>query len=252
MIIKTKSSDAIMEYLNKNKIINLNIMGVIENEPDAEIYVDNEQAPNGVLVRYGYFNYVYTEDDEFLDKILNSLFKDNHYGFAGLHRPLADKIKKRYEITWDNRCYLYYLPKDKLDLSLIKNPVNSIDIKDAETIDEFYTYRGSESIYKIKKDILSRPSSAVYVDGDIASWVLVHSDNSMGIMYTKDKYRKKGYAVDVSIDLASKIINLGKIPFLNIVESNTMSPLLAEKCGFVKYGYSDWFGIIAGTPEEHI
>jgi len=252
MIIKTKPSKSIVEYLSKNKVVNLNILGVMENEPDAEIYVDNEDSPNIVLVRYEYFNYIYTEDDELLDEMLEGLFKDNFYGFSGVYRPLADKIRKRYSLTWESRCALHYLPEENLDLNLIKNPVKAIDLEDAKVVDDFYTYRYPGSIEKIKKDILNRPSSAVYINNDIASWVLVHNDNSMGIMYTKEEYRKKGYAVDASIDLVSKIINQGKIPFLQIVASNTMSPALAAKCNFVSHGYADWFGIIAGIPHDLI
>ena len=252
MIIKTKLSEAIMEYLNNNKIVNLNIIGVLENEPEAEIYVNNEESPNIVLVRHEYFNYIYTEDDVLLDEALETLFKDNFYGFSGVYRPLAEKIRKRYCVTWESRCTLYYLPEENLHLSLIKNPVKAIDLEDAKVVDEFYTYRHPESFEIIKKDILNRPSSAVYVNDDIASWVLVHKDNSMGIMYTREEYRKMGYAIDVSIDLASKIINMGKTPFLQIVKGNTMSPNLAAKCNFIEHGYADWFGIIAGVPQDLI
>lgn len=252
MIVKTKPSEAIIQYLNQNKIINLNIIGVIENEPQAEIYVDEEEVSRGVLVRHEYFNYIYTEEDEFLDEALTTLFKDNFYGFSGVYRPLAEKIKARYLVAWESRCSLHYLPNENLDLSLVKNPVVSIDMKDAELVDKFYTYRNPDSLVKIKKDISHRPSSAIYVNGDIASWVLIHNDNSMGIMFTKEDYRKKNYAVDTTIDLALKITKLGKIPFLQINEANNMSPSLAAKCGFIKYGYSDWFGIIAGTPTDLI
>jgi len=252
MIVKTKPSQAIIEYLNQNKIINSNIIGVIENEPGAEIYVDNEEVSRGVLVRYEYFNYIYTEEDEFLDEVLKTLFKDNFYGFSGVYRPIAQKIRERYLVTWESRCSLHYLPKENLDLNLIKNPVESINIKDAELVDKFYTYRHPGSLEQIKKDISHRPSSAIYSNGDIASWVLVHNDNSMGIMFTKEEYRKMNYAVDVSMDLALKITKQGKLPFLQINEANNMSPGLASKCGFVKYGYSDWFGIIEGTPNDLI
>jgi hypothetical protein len=72
----------------------------------------------------------------------------------------------------------------------------------------------------------------------------------MGIMYTKEEYRRKGYAIDVTIDLAKQIIDAGKIPFIQIVQGNGMSPGLAKKCGFVESGKADWFGIIAGNPKE--
>jgi hypothetical protein len=151
MIVKTKPSDLIMEYLNKNKIINSNIIGIIENEPEAEIYVDKKEVSRGVFVRYEYFNYIYTEEDEFLDEVLETLFKDNFYGFSGVYRPLADKIRERYVVVWESRCSLHYLPTENLDLSLIKNPVESIDIQDAEMVDKFYTYRHPGSLEQIKK-----------------------------------------------------------------------------------------------------
>ncbi len=246
MIVQTHESQAIVEYLKQNYITNLNILGVLQNHTGIEIYVDSPENPTGVLVRSGYFNYVYTENDEFLQEILDKLFiEKGYYGFSGVSRPIAEKIQKtkRFELDWQNRCSLYYLPKENLDLSLQKNPVQSIDIKDAETVDSFYTFRSDDSIDDIKECISNRPSSAVYVNGDMASWVLVHDDNSMGIMYTKDEYRKKGYAVDVTIDLSRKTFEIGNIPFLHIAETNSMSPGLALKCGFIPQGYADWFGI---------
>lgn len=246
MIIKTKSSKAVMDFLNKNQIINLNILGFLENEPDADIYVDNEETPIGVVAKKGYFSYIYTENDDFLNEVLNTFYKDGEYGFSGVYRPLAEKIRKRFKLEWESRCALYYLQKNEVDLKLIKNPVKPVEMKDAETVDHFYTYRDETSLERVKIDIKKRYSSAIYVNGDIASWVLIHNDNSMGIMYTKEEYRKKGYAVDVTIDLADKILKSGKIPFLQINEANNMSPKLAEKCGFVHDEiYSDWFGIIA-------
>ena len=137
-----------------------------------------------------------------------------------------------------------------MNLSLKKNPTEKIRLEDAETVDKFYQYRNPWSLETIKRDITNRPSSAVYINGEIACWVLIHDDNSMGIMYTKEEYRRRGYAVDVTIDLAKQIIEAGKIPFIQIVQGNGMSPGLAKKCGFVEAGKADWFGIIAGNPKE--
>lgn len=251
MIIKTKASRKIYDFLSKNLYINLNIIGFIENEPDAEIYVDNEEAPTGIIARKDYFSLVYTENDDFLNEALDTLYKDGFYGFKGVYRPIAEKIKKKFLVNWESRCALYYFPAKEVDLSLIKNPVKPIQIKDAEIIDKYYTYRNDTSLQRIKTDIEKKHSSAVYVDGDIASWVLIHDDNSMGIMFTKEEYRGRGYAVDVSINLADKILKSGKVPFLQINEGNNMSPGLAKKCGFVHQGdFSDWFGVISGTPKE--
>lgn len=253
MIIKTSLGKPIYEFLNKNKIINLNLIGFLENVPDAEIYVDNEAHPTGVVARKGYFSSLYTENDAFLNEVLDTLYKDGFYGFRAVYRPIAEKIRNRFLVNWESLNALYYLPAKEVDLSLIKNTVRSIDIKDAEIINHYYTYKDETSLDRIKDDIENRPSSAIYVDGDIASWVLIHNDNSMGIMYTKEEYRGRGYAVDVTIDLADRILKSGRVPFLTIVDGNYMSPGLAKKCGFIHEGvFTDWFGIISGTPKELI
>lgn len=252
MLVKVKMNKAIRDFLESDLIYNLNVLGVIDNMPDAEIYVDDEIEPKGVMVRKDYFNYIYTEEDEFIDEMLGSHFTEGFFGFSGLKKSIADKIRSRFMNSWESKCTLYYLPEGDLDLSLIKNPVRDIDVKDAEVVDKYYTFRSPWSIHEIKEDITNRPSSAVYVEGDIASWVLIHKDDSMGIMYTKEEYRKRGYAVDVTIDLAEKIIKRGKIPYLQIVEGNGMSPGLANKCGFIPYGRCEWFGVIVGVPKDFI
>lgn len=251
MLIKADNMNKVLSYLNENPIINLNIIGIIENEPEAEVYVDNSENPTGVLVRYNYFHFMYTESDSFIDEVIAQFFKDpGWYGFSGLYKPIADKLRPRFENQWESCCDIYYLPKERLDKSLINNIPENIRLQDAETVDKFYTYRNDESLGEIKKDILYRPSSAIYVNNEPVCWVLVHHDNSMGIMYTREEFRNRGYAVDVTLDLASKIIDMGKQPFLQINTANNMSPGLALKCGFKKYERCDWFGFIVGTPKE--
>lgn len=250
MIIQTENSKAIMDFLKEDLLINLNIIGIIENEPKVKIYVDNVETPRGIVVDKGYFKYIYSKDDVFIEEVIESFNKDGYYGFAGIEKTIANKIKERYKVDWDNPCILYYLPKENLDLSKIKNEVSDIHIKDAEIIDSFYEFRGSDTIEAIREDILNRPSSGIYKSGELVCWVVTHDDNSLGIMYTKEEYRKMGYAIDVTIDIASKHIVNGKIPYLQIIERNNMSPGLAKKCGFVQCGKVDWFGIKVGEPKE--
>lgn len=60
-MIRTSPTRELTRFLMKNEITNLNIMGYIENHPDAEIHIDRENEIHGVLVRDGYFNYLYTD-----------------------------------------------------------------------------------------------------------------------------------------------------------------------------------------------
>jgi hypothetical protein len=250
MLIKTPVNNSIIEFLKKDYIINLNILGVLENVPEAEIYVDNVNNPAGVLVKKNaYMHYLYSKDDDFINEVADEYLKTGFYGFSGVEASVAEKIMGKHVVCWESPVTVYYMPEENLDKDLIKNPLRPIDIKDAEEVDKYYKYSSRDSLEAIKKDILDRPSSAVYIDNEMACWVLVHEDDSMGIMYTKEEHRRKGYAVDVTVDLASKIMEEGKIPFIQIVKDNGMSPGLAQKCGFIEYGHAKWFGVISGTPE---
>jgi len=243
-MIRVIPDHRVFEFLNKNEIINLNIKGIILNNPDAEVYVDDENDINGVLVRKGFHHSLYTEREDILDRFLGEISEGTDYiGFSGVYRPLAEMILKRFRQVWRNPCDIYYLPPERFDPGLKKHPTQPLRLEDAEIVDRFYTFRGEGSLDQIKKDIMLRHSSAVFVNGEPVSWVLTHDDNSMGIMYTREEYRRHGYAVDVTIDLAGKIIGSGHIPFVQILESNDQSPGLALKCGFVKAGKCDWFGV---------
>lgn len=44
--------------------------------------MDSLEQINGVLGRYEYFNYVYTDEDKFTDDMLNELFKEGWFGIV--------------------------------------------------------------------------------------------------------------------------------------------------------------------------
>lgn len=243
MLKETKYNDNLKRLLEEDRIYNLNIIGIIENSKDRKIYVDDENKPSGVLVNDGYFNYMYTNNDSFLDTVIKEIFqRKGEYGFSAVKPDIAKKIKEKYEVKWHNPCVLYYHDQD-IDIDCIKTDVRRLEPEDAKEVDKYYTYRDENSIYDIKHSIENRETSCIYKDGELASWLLIHDDNSLGPMYTKKEYRKEGYAVDVTLDLVNKIRNLGKIPFLHIVEDNVASHRLAKKCGFKPYNKCEWFGV---------
>lgn len=242
-MIKTEISTNLLNILNLNSILNQNILGILENEPNSSIYVDTIENPKGILVLNKRMNYIYTESNEFINTLKNTYLKNNTFFFSGVEKSIANKIKENFKLNWENPCNLYYMPKENINIDLIKYNVSNININDAYTIDYYYEHKNSITLDLIKTAIINRPSSAVYINGSIASWALIHNDNSMGFMFTREEYRNKDYATSVTLDLSSKIINNNKIPFVQISKHNEKSINLALKCGFKKYAEVDWFGI---------
>ena len=253
-LIQTTATPAVIDFLKQDEILNLNMFGLMKSTPDAPIYVDDLDKPTGVLIRQNdYFNYLYTKNNAFLDAVCSTFMQTGYHGFSGVDHPIADYILSKSEYTedWHNPCQLYYLPKENFNPSLQKTPAKPLTVEWVEKVDTHYPYRGSHSMAAITDDIESRPSAAVYIDDEPVCWVMMHEDDSMGIMHTMEEHRRKGYAVDVTIELCRQILDKGEMPFLQIVEGNDMSPGLALKCGFVPYGIVDWFGIVVKGTEEN-
>jgi len=249
-LIQVKKTDEILEFLNQNRLINLNIIGKIENNSELPIFTDDSSNPTGVLVKSGYMHFLYTENDSFIDAVLEEHMQEGFFGFAGLEESIAHKIKARYVEHWCNPCTIYVYTQPSVELMNGDYDVRAVAYADAAIVDKYYEFRNERSIKAIQSDIKNRPSSAVYIDGEPVCWVLVHEDNSMGIMYTREEYRRKGLAEVVSRDLVQRIIAKGGTPYLQIIGRNTKSPGLAKKCGFTVAGRCEWFGIITGRPKE--
>ncbi|MEG2086251.1 MAG: GNAT family N-acetyltransferase [Clostridia bacterium] len=235
-------------FLNKNYLENINIIGYLKNVPDAEIWVNDGDEILGVVVKYKdegnkfIFN---TYDKNIVKEAVDDIF--SHYSevfLAAIRDELASQLFPYgypNENGIGNYCIMYYYPKKTIDISDIPNNVKNIQIDDAKTVDFFYTYRHSGSFEILKKDIASRPSAAYYIDDEIISWSLLHPDNSMGVMFTKPQYRKHNYGYIVSKYLMNEVLKTNEIPFVHIVENNNASVCLAEKLSLV-YGYRlIWF-----------
>lgn len=251
--VKNVSRDAegVRRFLAEHRIPTLNIAGILEHEPQLEVFVDREADPGGLLVKGPWFWYVHSEEEAFLEAVLAEMRrKETFYQFSGVWRPVARWFQERIPLVWHAPCDLYLLPEGAQVPPRADSQAVSARLEDAGIIDEHYAYRHAGSLEKIRKCIQHRPSSAIYVDDQPVCWLLVHEDESMGIMYTLEEHRRKGYALDVSLDLVAKQLRTGKTPYLQIRDDNEMSPGLALKCGFQPVGQCDWFGVTVGTPPE--
>lgn len=242
-MIKINDLNCINALIEKDNIATLNIKGRIKYMDNCVIFADNSKCPNSIIVNSGHWSIPFASDDDVMFDMLKKMnFKEA--GFSGVLIKYYDMIKEIYNIKWEDRCFLYYMCPENLNVSKIKHKVSNLQLDDAVHVNENYTYKGKNSLEVIKRCISERASSAVFsIDGDPISWVLIKDDGSMGIMYTKEKNRGNGLASSVSINLAKRIIDAGDIPFIHININNKASIALAESIGFKKYGEVMWFGV---------
>ncbi|WP_026477013.1 GNAT family N-acetyltransferase [Alkaliphilus transvaalensis] len=241
-----KDIKLIKDLLAEDPIAHLNTIGRIKNSENVEIYVDDHQKPRGFVLKDGYWAIPYSKDEEILSQILNNFAFPDYVGFCGLPMAWANKIKEsltEYELDWDEHCQLYYLPEENIEKISLVEVLPSLTIEDIDIVDYHYTYKEEGSREYLLECIQKRPSSVIIEEGKPVSWALVREDNSMGVMYTIEEYRKKGLAKKITGDLVRKVVERGNIPYVHIVVTNEASKNLARELGLVYWGDVLWFGL---------
>ena len=246
-MIKTKKNKEIINYLSEHKLDTINLKGIIENN-NPDIYINEEMT--GVWVKDGYFNFVHTLDESFLEEVVEELKINAFTGFSGSQKFIRDYMYENEVIHWSNPCHLLTLENPPYDQSNLIDEIDSLKIEDAEIVNKYYEYKSDVSLDKIKDAIINRPSSCVRIDGIPVSFALLHEDNSIGYMYTLEEYRRKGYAYEVTKDISLKTIKSGRLPYIHIAHGNDSSLKLALKSGYKIQGDVYWFGIFNATGKE--
>ncbi len=227
------------EYISRIGVTGINLDGYLYANPNtSECFSDKNTS--GLLIRDGNHCQLHSQNKEFLKEAYDFVSFGTMLGCVehGAAKFLRDCCGAQY----DEYCHI--LSYTKPTAPSFEKPQNltlkAIDLKDLDIIDGYYTYRGPESKARLFKEITSRPSSALY-DGDkIIAWNLLHSDMSMGVMFVPPEHRGKGYAYVVAADLISKVLAMGKTPYIQVVNGNTASLSLAAKLGFEKIFEACW------------
>jgi len=209
---------------------------------------------NGLWFKDGFFNYLYTEEESFLEEIieevLEELIDSAYVEFSGSNKFVKDYMYISQTIHWVNPCKLMILEKPKFNKEDIINEVDSLTLDDAEFVNNHYEYRSDYSLDKICDAIKNRPTSCVRIDGKPVSYAALNGDDSIGYMYTLKEHRNKGYAYEVTKDISLKVIESGRVPFVQIHHGNEKSLNLALKVGFEEYDDVYWFGILNPNGED--
>ena len=249
MITKTRQTKAVTEYLERERSINLNILGYLGNFAEAEVYLYNDDLKNGLIVSGVVdgveqdFFYLCTSSDDFLKDFWESL-APGHKCFSGVHAPVARLFQKGKNVVWQNPCKVFVY---KGGLERVEDSgcvCQSLTVEDAEEVDKYYTFRSDDSIHYIRENISRFDSACLRVDGQLAAWCCMHEDNSMGPLFTKEQHRNSKMAWAVTLALMEKLIAKRITPYVQILEDNAVSIGFAEKIKGMEYSHDCvWFGI---------
>lgn len=234
-----------IEILKGKGLDAYNALMTVKNHPDAVVYGDKADKPDSLIVIDGYW---VIPVDTTLNVVLDVMRREGYdsFGLTGVQLKYFEEAKDLgCEIDWHNFCHVFAYKGDRPKLEEMDGfDVGDLNLEDAPLIDEYYTYKNEYSLMQIEEAISERPTVGIRTtDGELASWVLVHPDGTMGIMYTKERFRQLGLGRVATNALISKQMDIGLIPYVHVVHGNDASVALTKKVGMEHVMEVIWFGI---------
>jgi ribosomal protein S18 acetylase RimI-like enzyme len=219
-----------------------------ESPEVVEVYVDDLGKISGVMVVWSRMKIptvmIRAKSTEAVREFVE-LLKNEEYIFV-VPKSMGPMIKERFNITKEETHFLYYTDRNKFVKKLL-HEVRPIEEGDAEEIFKFWVYGDDASF--IREKIREGIFYGIYENEELVSFcgTLMKTKDvyAIGFVYTKEKYRGRGFGKSVVSAVADDIINEGRKPILYVVGSNAPAVRLYEGLGFSLYAeHTYWVGKI--------
>ena len=113
---------------------------------------------------------------------------------------------------------------------------------DAALVNDTWKYKSEHSLAKVQGMIESQPSVGVFVDGELVSWALTYEDGAIGMLFTLESSRGKGYGRLAAVSISKAHMETrDSHPFCFIAGYNKASVRLFEgSLGFCAKAKVEW------------
>ncbi len=236
---------AVISFLKKDEIKNINMLNFMESYPVISL----ERIGSSVLLR-GVSDcrwiYISSADDRELKDVAERLTEEDRT-FAAIEEWMLPTLVRGRALSWELSMTRLVLPGE---VSFPKAPLSTISPlspDDAEYIYEHSIYQKVTRPDYIRGRIRGGPSAGVRESGKLVAWLMTQDDGSIGVLHVLDEERGRGYAHELTVYLIGRLREQGRLPFVQIEETNTKSMGVALSVGFRKDRRIRWFKI---EPEE--
>jgi len=183
---------------------------------------------------------------EVLDRFLTDLTPGRTYSFFGVTVSMLPLLENHFaQIEREEDCSAYTLsPEDFREDG--GQPLESLTAADAEYVNDHWTYKHEGSLKFFRHILAVYPSSAARINGQLAGWAVcydaIEDMVNLGSLRVLDQHRNQGLGRKLAADLARKVLRMGKIPMVHILDNNTASKTLSMGIGFKPYPHKIFWG----------
>lgn len=176
-----------------------------------------------------------THDLHFADEVVAQL--NGKVELCGVDSDILRHFGDKFGYAWETHCVLYAWNGQPLPHQNVQKTYPMLP-KYAQMISDGTPYHAD--VDEIAECLKRHPSAAIYLDGEPVCWCLCHLEKSLGMLFTKQEYRRHGFALEVMTALCNEVIAKGDIPYAYIVDSNVPSLALAEKYNLAPVKRADY------------
>ena len=149
---------------------------------------------------------------------------------------MRNHLIEKYGYENEEGCYSYSYYGTPFDLEGFD--FRTLDISYKDRIREVYTLASEESLL----DDFSRGEVfGLFIDSRLAGFIGFHSEGSMGMLHVFEEGRKKGYGSLLEKYDINRALELGRIPYCHVFESNAASQALQAKLALKKGKRKCWW-----------
>ncbi|GBP19190.1 hypothetical protein EVAR_11512_1 [Eumeta japonica] len=152
------------------------------------------------------------------------------------HEAIVDRLEKHYEahdkITGD--VYVCEEPPTETNTEELPPDVELVRLQPEhmKAVHDLYPASDIECREVFEKLVAELPAYGIFVEGQLAAWMVQSYYGAMFSMQTRPEYRRKGYGLYLARKLTREVAARGYRPFVVIRPENDASRSLYAKLGF--------------------
>lgn len=150
--------------------------------------------------------------------------------FSVKQKECADILAEKYHKPFQFACYqAVYTKNEAIEYKLpLNTQIHLIESKDKETI--YKNYQLMDHQY-IDDKIANKHLWGLYEENQLAGFIGIHNEGTMGMLEVLPDYRRKGYGLLLESFLINEFLKRKMIPFCQVEENNQISLSLQRKLG---------------------
>ena len=230
---------------------------IAESNGDVQIFVDSAEQPSlcvhggrGWLATLGTTEAI-IENLADLDQMAlgmeaagekpyhpNAQQEERVMRLSALPADVREAIISRRPLVRETPCGLYILAEDEFTPVVDGPPMDRIREDEISLVSSMGQH-GERDAY-ITERIARAPHAAVHVGDELAAYMIVHANGSIGMLHTIEKFRNQKLGRAVASALAAMQIARGAPVYCYIIDGNTPSQRVFGSLGFRRVADVSW------------